>query len=212
MNKKILNKNHYDNTYSKTDVDHIIRNMRDFKSYFKNLTTFHISWVGFYRDNFQKVVKNKKILELGCGDGTNSAILSKLGAEVYANDISQVSGQIINKLNEELNFNKKITFINGDFLKANLKPNSFDIVVGKAFVHHLTHEEEYLFLKKIIKILKPNGFVRFMEPCVNSKFLDKIRWLIPVPGRPSKLQTNKFKDWKKTPTQTEIIHLKVIIQ
>ena len=35
------------------------------------------------------------------------------------------------------NFDKNITFINGDFLDANLKSNSFDIVVGKAFVHHL---------------------------------------------------------------------------
>ena len=52
-----------------------------------------------------------------------------------------------------------------------------------------------------------------MEPCVNSKFLDKIRWLIPVREGHRKLQTNKFKDWKKNdPTQTEIIHLKVIIQ
>ena len=197
MDNKTINKDYYDNVYSKTDIDTIVKNINNFENYYKELTNYHIDWVGFYKNNFHKNVKNKKILELGCGNGTNSAILAKLGAEVYANDISQFSEIIIKKLNEKLTFDKNINFVSGDFLDANLESNMFDMVVGKAFVHHLTHEEEDLFMQKIINILKPEGIVRFFEPAVNSRMLDEIRWLIPVPGRPSKLQINKFKNWKK---------------
>jgi hypothetical protein len=38
--------------------------------------------------------------------------------------------------------------------------------------------------------------VRYFEPAVNNKFLDLLRWLTPVPGRPSKLQSKKFEKWK----------------
>jgi len=197
MNIKAKNKIHYDNIYTNVNVDRIVENILDFDNFFEDLITYHTSWVGFYKNNFKNYVKNKKVLELGCGDCTNSAILTKLGAEVYANDISSVSGKIIETLNKRLNFHKNITFIKGDFLNTDIELNKFDLVIGKAFVHHLTHHEEELFLKKIIKVLKPEGMVRYLEPCVNSKVLDEIRWLIPVPGRPSKLQTNKFKIWKK---------------
>jgi hypothetical protein len=84
-----------------------------------------------------------------------------------------------------------------------LQENQFDIVVGKSFVHHLTDQQEVIFLKKIIYILKPNGVVRFFEPAVNSKILDEMRWIIPVPGRPSKLQKKKFKEWKKNDPHPE---------
>jgi SAM-dependent methyltransferase len=196
MSKKNQNIDHYNNIYSKIDVNEIVAKFQDFDIYFKELITYHTSWVSFYYDNFHKFLKNKKVLELGCGDCKNSAILSYLGAEVYSNDISQTSGEIIKSLNEKINFKKNITFIDGDFLDAQIDMNKFDLVVGKAFVHHLTNEEEEVFLNKISKVLKPDGRVRFVEPCVNSKVLDEIRWLIPTPGRPSKLQSEKFKVWK----------------
>jgi hypothetical protein len=68
-------------------------------------------------------------------------------------------------------------------------------VVGKAFLHHLTHETEKEFLKKIIQSLKSDGEARFVEPAVNNKFIDQLRWMVPVTRRPSSLQTKKFKAW-----------------
>ena len=35
-----------------------------------------------------------------------------------------------------------------------------------------------------------------MEPAVNNLILDKLRWMIPVPGRPSSLNIKKFKEWQ----------------
>ena len=149
-----------------------------------------------YYDGFAEQLKGKKVLELGCGNCHNAAVMAALGAQVYANDISSRIGDIIHKLNTEADFEHPITYINGDFLKTEFKDQDFDIVVGKAFVHHLTHEQELQFLNKIQACLKVEGMVRFVEPAVNNRFVDWMRWMVPVKGRPSSLQTKKFEQWK----------------
>jgi SAM-dependent methyltransferase len=87
--------------------------------------------------------------------------------------------------------------VEGDFLENNLTSQSFDFVVGKAFLHHLNIPTEKLFLKETARLLKPDGEARFFEPAVNNKVLDQIRWLIPVKNRPSKFQFKAFKKWKE---------------
>ena len=59
--------------------------------------------------------------------------MAALGAEVYANDISDKSGAIIEALNTKTNFKYPIKYLKGDFLKIELLPNDFDLVVGKLF-------------------------------------------------------------------------------
>ena len=88
-------------------------------------------------------------------------------------------------------------FVEGDFLENDLPSNSFDFVVGKAFLHHLTIPVEEKFLSETARLLKPDGEARFFEPAVNNKLIDSLRWYIPVKGRPSKLQREAFKVWKK---------------
>ncbi|GAB5530459.1 MAG: hypothetical protein Roseis3KO_22360 [Roseivirga sp.] len=192
----LKNQQHYDNKYSQVKIKSILNKIENLEGFMNDATQTDTSWVGLYHGGFQNRLKGKKVLELGCGDCTNAAVMAAFGAEVHANDISQKSGEIIKKLNENDGFNFQIKFIEGDFLKSEITHDFYDIVIGKAFVHHLTHEQEIEFTEKIVSILKPGGIVRYLEPAVNNKFLDSLRWLTPVPGRPSKLQTKKFKEWK----------------
>ena len=53
-----------------------------------------------------------------------------------------------------------------------------------------------MFHQRIVKLLKPEGIVRFVEPAENSALLDKIRFMVPVYERPSSLQRKKFAEWK----------------
>tara|TARA_B110000467_G_C18336488_1_gene498374 strand:+ start:384 stop:1250 length:867 start_codon:yes stop_codon:yes gene_type:complete len=198
IEKNILkNEKHYDIKYQGINIDEIMNKIRNVNFFLKDATKIDTSWVGLYYGNFQESIKGKRILELGCGDCTNLAVMAALGGEVYGNDISQKSGIIINKLNLLFPFKKPMKFVEGDFLNSQLKENYFDIIIGKAFIHHLTNEQELLFTKKMVKYLKHDGVVRYFEPAVNSNLLDELRWLIPVPGRPSKLQKNKFLKWKE---------------
>lgn len=195
---KVKNQAHYDRKYSTVSIDGIKAIIASFDAYLEGITTIDTTWVAMFRKDFKNQLKGKRVLELGCGDCILAVVMNKLEATVYANDISNKSGEIIAKLNESLLKDNPITFVQGDFLEAPLADNSFDMVVGKAFLHHLTLEEEAAFMKKIARILTPGGEARFVEPAVNSKVLDALRWMVSVPGRPSSLQSKKFAAWKAT--------------
>ncbi|MBV1924495.1 MAG: class I SAM-dependent methyltransferase, partial [Flavobacteriaceae bacterium] len=122
------NKLHYDKLYANVNIKRILRIVKDVHAYLNDVTTVDTSWVCMYYGDFAKDLKGKKVLELGCGNCNNAAVMAALGAEVYANDISSKSGDIINKLNNEVTFDFPIKYINGDFLKADFSELDFDYV------------------------------------------------------------------------------------
>ena len=191
------NKDHYEQLYTNYNISNILYWINHLDSFLETATTTETSWFGLYKNDFQNRIKGKKVLEMGCGDCTNAAVMAALGAEVYANDIAASSGDIIKRLNENFSFQHPIKFVEGDFLKNELPAGSFDFVIGKAFLHHLTLPVEELFLEETGRLLKEDGEARFFEPAVNSKLLDAIRWYIPVKGRPSKFNIAAFKKWKE---------------
>lgn len=191
------NKSHYESLYGNYPISNILYWINNLDAFLDTATTTETSWYGMYQNNFRERIKGKKVLEMGCGDCTNAAIMAALGAEVYANDIASSSGVIVRKLNENYNFKRPIIFVEGDFLENNLPSKSFDFVVGKAFLHHLTIPIEKLFLKETARLLKPDGEARFFEPAVNSRILDEIRWHIPIGDRPSKFDKAAFRAWKE---------------
>jgi 2-polyprenyl-3-methyl-5-hydroxy-6-metoxy-1,4-benzoquinol methylase len=191
------NKDHYNQLYKAVNVDSIIGILNNLEGYLQAATTSDISWVGMYAGGFKDRINGKTILELGCGDCVNVAIMAALGAKVVANDISDRSGDIIESLNNSYTFEHEIRFINGDFTKSHLVAQSFDFVIGKAFLHHLTLDLEATILKQVATVLKPEGEARFFETAVNSKVLDALRWAVPMNNRPSKLfQPKAFKVWE----------------
>lgn len=191
------NKLHYEALYTNYPISNILYWINNLDKFLDSATTGEISWFGLYQNNFRDKIKGKKVLEMGCGDCTNAAIMAALGAEVYANDIALPSGEIIRELNKNYTFKYPIQFVEGDFLKNSLTSQNFDFVVGKAFLHHLTIPVEKLFLKETARLLKRDGEARFFEPAVNLKLLDEIRWHIPIGGRPSKFNKAAFKIWKE---------------
>jgi SAM-dependent methyltransferase len=190
------NKEHYEKLYSNYNIQNILSWINNLDAFLASATTTDTSWFALYQRDFRNRIRGKKVLEMGCGDCVNAAIMAALGAEVFANDIAAASGEIVKKLNASYKFEYPIVFVEGDFLNNDLTSSSFDFVVGKAFLHHLTLPVEKEFLKETARLLKPGGEARFFEPAVNSPLLDSIRWHIPVKGRPSKFQKSAFKEWK----------------
>ncbi len=191
------NREHYDAVYNTIDVHKIIKILNNLESFLQHHTTTEISWVGMYYQDFKSKIQGQHILELGCGDCINAAVMAALGAKVVANDISDKSGDIITALNANYKFEHPIVFVSGDFTKVQLKKQSFDFIIGKAFLHHLTLDLEFKILQQVATLLKPDGEARFFETAVNSKLLDALRWAIPMNDRPSKLFSPKaFKQWE----------------
>ena len=191
------NKEHYEALYKNYPVSNILYWINHLDNFLTAAIATETSWNAMYRDGFREKIKGKKLLEMGCGDCTNAAVMAALGAKVYANDLANASGRIIEELNSKFDFEFPIKFIEGDFLENNLESGQFDYVIGKAFLHHLTIPVERQFLKETARLLKPTGEARFFEPAVNNKVLDEIRWHIPVGGRPSKFNKSAFQKWKE---------------
>ena len=197
------NKLHYEKLYANYNIKNILYWINNLDQFLDSATATETSWFALYQRAFREKIKGKKVLEMGCGDCVNAAVMAALGAEVYANDIADSSGKIIEALNEAYKFEFPIRFVSGDFLENNLDSRKFDFVVGKAFLHHLELPIEEQFLKETARLLKENGEARFFEPAVNSKLLDELRWYIPVKGRPSKFHKNDFSEWKKNDPHPE---------
>lgn len=191
------NRLYYEDLYQNYSIRNILYWINNLDGFLDYALSTETSWYGLYLHNFRDKLPGKKVLEMGCGDCHNAAVMAALGAEVYANDIAGASGEIVRKLNESFNFKYPIKFVDGDFLNNELPSNSFDLVVGKAFLHHLTIPVEQLFLKETARLLKLSGEARFFEPAVNNKFIDEVRWHIPVGKRPSKFRSKAFKEWKE---------------
>lgn len=197
------NEEHYDQSYSEVNVQAIATRIADFEAFFDDAVRTDTSWYGLYMNNFAEALKGKRVLELGCGDGVNALAMTKLGAEVTAVDISSESARIVNEAANLLNMQDRVQGVAGDFTSLPFGNQSFDIIVGKAFLHHLTHELESEYLAKAAELLHIDGEARFFEPAENNYLLDQLRWMIPVHGRPSSLNKRAFKEWQESDPHPE---------
>ncbi|VVB79327.1 Ubiquinone biosynthesis O-methyltransferase [uncultured archaeon] len=99
-------------------------------------------------------VKNKKILDLGCGPGFYLKILANKKARVKGIDISEESVKIARKENPDIEI--KI----GDVTKKlPYKDSEFDIVLASLILDHI--EDWTQVLKKIKRVLKKEGIFVF---------------------------------------------------
>ena len=186
------NQAHYEAKYSALDLAPLVRNAGSL-DFFHEAVRCHTSWFTLYHDGFDQRLRNKTVLELGAGDGLNALVMARLGARVTAVEISQSAVNNLSAAARELGLD--VSARCGNFLEMDLA--AVDFVVGKAFLHHLDHETEDRVLCKVAAVLRPQGEARFCEPAVNSRTLDAVRWLAPMPGRPSSLAKSKFAEWKR---------------
>ena len=197
MEVALKNKEHYDALYARVDVGKLVHQVGNLERFLADAVATDTSWHGLYHGELYKRLASMRVLELGAGDGLNALVMAALGAEVVAVDISEMTPVILRKAASQLGLDGRVSGYAGDFLSMkHFSPRSFDLVVGKAFLHHLDPETESQFLHKSAEMLKPNGEARFVEPAINSTALDVLRYLTPVPGRPSSLNRSAFRAWK----------------
>lgn len=192
---RVANQRHFEWRWGTVALDEVCRTVENHRAFLADATVTDTSWYGLYLGGFADRLPGRRVLELGCGQGTNALVMGALGAEVVAVDLASESRRIIEQAAARLGI-RTVQALTGDASDLELDPGSFDFVVGKAFLHHLTHEQESRCLARVAEVLKPEGEARFFEPAVNSPWLDRLRWAVPVPGRPSSLQKEKFARWK----------------
>lgn len=102
---------------------------------------------------------DKRVLEIGVGNGIDAVEIMKNGAEYWGVDITERHLDLTKK-NIEASFplrDRPFHLVNGDLLDHELGVE-FDVVYSFGVLHHIEHEPQYL--KKIHNILKSDGTLR----------------------------------------------------
>ena len=121
-------------------------------------------------------IRDQRVLDYGCGDGPDTALLASRGARVEALDLSP---DLLQRAAERIRldgFADLVAFHCGSAHDVPLPDNSVDLVVGHAILHHLDLAEAS---REVYRVLRPGGRGIFLEPVRDSKLLRAIRPLIP---------------------------------
>jgi len=102
--------------------------------------------------------RGKKVLEVGCGAGIDSAEFARNGALVTSTDFTEKAVQSTKELLEEANL--PVNVIQADATNLQFEDNTFDCVYSFGVLHHILDIEEAL--SEIKRVLKPGGQVMVM--------------------------------------------------
>ena len=85
--------------------------------------------------------KGKRVLEIGCGIGTDTISFARHGAQVTAVELSTESLAVARKRAEVYGLSKRIDFVqaNAEELTSVLPVNAYDLVYSFGVVHHTPH-------------------------------------------------------------------------
>lgn len=115
------------------------------------------------RNIFQKALKGKEVLEIGCGPGVDSSFFHYSGLNVTATDFCPEFVSIVRERFPE------IKCFAMDMTKIGLPASSFDGIYGFATFIHIPRAQGKGVLKSLCDLLKPKG-VLFLSLLESDKF------------------------------------------
>jgi len=105
---------------------------------------------------------NKRILDVACGDGFGSYLLSENNKKVIGLDIDKYQIK-----NNKSNFiRRNLDFMVGDATNLKFKNNYFDAIVSFETIEHTQNTNQ--FLSELKRVLKKDGFLLISS--INKKF------------------------------------------
>ena len=121
-------------------------------------------------------VRNQTVLDYGCGDGPDTALLAARGAHVVALDLSP---DLLDIAQQRITVDAPpgtVQFLCGSAHALPLPDASVDVVFGHAVLHHL---DLALSAAEVFRVLRPGGRAIFKEPLRESRLIRAVRPLIP---------------------------------
>jgi SAM-dependent methyltransferase len=121
-------------------------------------------------------LRGKRVLEYGCGTGWITRDLARMGADVFAFDISP---QAVENTKRTLAAEGLLDRCSVAVMPAEAlahEPDFFDIAVGFAIIHHLDLVKA---LAELHRVLKPGGVGYFAEPLATNPLIQLYRRMTP---------------------------------
>lgn len=130
-------------------------------------------WAEFqHRQSIGTHIGDKTVLDYGCADGNFSVWLLQHGAEAVAGiDLSFSAVSLARRRAPA-----SATFAVGDAHRLPWPDGTFDVVVGRAILHHL---DLPIAARELKRVTKPGGHLFFVEPLADNPLLKLFRWLTP---------------------------------
>ena len=127
----------------------------------------------YFKRKLDSIANGKRVLEYGCGLGSQSFKVAKIAKEVHSIDISDVAIEKAKKIASNDNTNNIFFYVmNAENL--NFQDNYFDVIFGSAILHHLDLKVAY---SELSRVLKPDGKILFIEPLGHNIFINLFRRL-----------------------------------
>ena len=139
--------------------DQRYRNISNIRQPIKKYYSIHHCVRQYFYSLIDLYSRNKKLLEVGCGDGSETNkylqyVKLYIGIDISSEGISKALQ----------NINKNISGVQYHVMnveKTTFEDNSFDVITGMGILHHLNLEKTYSELSRIIH---NNGRIIFIEP------------------------------------------------
>jgi ubiquinone/menaquinone biosynthesis C-methylase UbiE len=136
-------------------------------------------------------LKGKDVLDFGCGRGHTSRLYAQMGAaRVEGFDISSENIRVAEKNAKRDGLDDRVFFRHLAAEDIDYKDASFDVVIGKAILHHTDLTKTS---KQLDRVLRPGGVAYFLEPLAHNVILNLFRRLTPSRRTPTE-QPLRIKD------------------
>ena len=122
----------------------------------------------------------REVLEYGCGLGELTVILARSGARVTTFDISEASVDAARRRVEANGVEDQVEFAVASAEALPFPDGRFDLVVGKAILHHL---DPVLGPRELARVMRPGGRAAFSEPMGTNPLLKFARDHVPYPEK-----------------------------
>lgn len=119
-------------------------------------------------------VRNKRVVDLGCGSGEEAVPLGQQGARVIGTDISPDLIAIAQQRLQQYGVGAELRVASA--YEMRVADESVDVVFCMSLLHHLELDR---VKKEIRRILKPDGLFIFKEPINLSWTMKQLRRLFP---------------------------------
>ena len=108
-----------------------------------------------------KIRENSKVLEVGCGTGSNSCYLAQTyGCQVTGIDIAEHMIQKAQRRSEKLNLADRVTFLLSDAYHLKFPPDSFDVILTVFVSQFLDRQRAF---PEFVRVLKSGGCLGINE-------------------------------------------------
>jgi len=122
----------------------------------------------------------KRVLEVGCGIGTDTMNFARHGAQVTSIDLTEKSLEVARKRAEVFGLQDKITFYqaNAEKLSETVPVEPYDLIYSFGVIHHTPHPEACV--AEMRKYAKPGTTVKIM---VYYTWSWKVLWILFTEGK-----------------------------